>query len=89
MQNLYIALAFGAGFLVIFAVNLLFTDAFEVRRKRIRKRLEEECLLLQRERARGSMQHKELYELAAEGFATPDTKMTAHGLCTSGLPVNS
>jgi len=70
MVYLLTGLAFGFGFLVIFAVNWLLADIFEAKRKETRQRLDEEFRLRQRERARGTMQqHRDLYELAAEGYA--------------------
>jgi tight adherence protein B len=68
MEYLLIGLAFGAGFLLVFGVNLLFADVFAAQRERARKRLEEEMRLRQKERARGSLQYKELYEMAADGL---------------------
>ncbi len=68
-EHLLILLAFLAGFLLIFGVNLLCADIFEAQRQRARKRLEEELRLRQRERARDSMQHQELYEMAADGVS--------------------
>jgi len=62
-----IALAFGAGFLVVFGLNFLLVDAMESHRIRVRKRLEEELRLHQKNMAQGSLEFRELYELAAEG----------------------
>ena len=71
MGYVYIGLAFGAGFLMVFGVNLLLADVIEGQRQRARKRLDEEMRLRQRERARGSLEHKELYELAAGHLVGP------------------
>lgn len=68
MGYLLTCLAFGGAFLLVFGVNFLLADIFETRRQRARKRLEEEMRLRQRERARGTLQYKELYEMAAEGL---------------------
>ena len=68
MHYLIIALAFVAGSLLIFGINLLLSDVFEAHRQRVRKRMQEELLARQREQARGSMAYKELYEMAAEGL---------------------
>ncbi len=69
MNNLFIALAFGAGFLAVFSINLLIADVLEANRQRVRKRLEEELQLRRRERARHSMQHQKILEAATEGLA--------------------
>lgn len=68
MTYLFVALAFGAGFLLVFGINWMLNDIFEERKRRVRERLEEDFRLLQKERARGSLDHKDLYELAAEGY---------------------
>jgi len=68
VEYLVIGLAFGAGFLLIFGVNLLTADFFQAHRQRVRHRIEEEMRLRQKEKARGSMEYKKLYELAAEGL---------------------
>ncbi|HPM84602.1 MAG TPA: hypothetical protein PLF81_28050, partial [Candidatus Anammoximicrobium sp.] len=61
-------LTFGflAGFLFVFAVNLLVAAIQQGRREQFRERLQEEQRMLQRERARASAEHRDLYELAAE-----------------------
>lgn len=74
MEYLLIGLAFGAGFLLIFGINFLFADVFETQRQRARKRLQEEMLLRQRERARGALQYKDLYEMAAGGMVELQAK---------------
>jgi tight adherence protein B len=76
MEYLLIGLAFGAGFLLVFGINLLLADVFAAQRLRARKRLEEEMRLRQRERARGAMRYKELYEMAAEGLVDVRVKPT-------------
>jgi len=68
MDYLIVGLAFGAGALLIFGVNLLIADVMESHRQQVRKRLEEEYRLRQKEKARGSMAYKDLYEMAAEGL---------------------
>jgi tight adherence protein B len=60
---------FFAGFLLVFAVNLLFAANQQTRRAQLRERLLEEQRLLQRERARVATKHVDLYELAAESAA--------------------
>ena len=57
---------FLAGFLLVFAVNLLVAAVQQARREQFRERLQEEQRLLQKERARASAEHRDLYELAAE-----------------------
>jgi tight adherence protein B len=61
-----LALAFATGFLLVLGVNLLFADITEANRQRTRERLLEETRLRQMERARVAVQHRDLYELAAE-----------------------
>ena len=68
MSYFLVILAFLAGFLLIFGMNLLLADYSQERRRQIRDRLEEEFRMQQREKARGSMARKDLYELAAEGY---------------------
>jgi tight adherence protein B len=63
---LILALVFAAGFLLVFGANLLFADISEAHRHRLREKLMEETRLRQLERARVAMQHRDLYELAAE-----------------------
>lgn len=69
LSYILLALAFVAGFLVVFGVNLLFADVQQTQRRKIRERLEEEHRLHQQERARATMQFRDLYELAAEESA--------------------
>jgi tight adherence protein B len=69
-----LGLAFVAGFLVIFGINLLFADITEANRQKMRERLMEEARLSQMERARASMQYRDLYEMAAEEAALSVTK---------------
>jgi tight adherence protein B len=66
---LILVLAFAAGFLLVFGLNLWMVDVTDERRRRERERLEEDARLLRQERARDSMAYKDLYELAAEGYA--------------------
>ena len=75
-EYLYMALAFGAGFLLVCGANFFYADALESRRRQARKRLEEEMQLRSRERARGSMKYKELYEMAADGLVEVRVKAT-------------
>lgn len=76
MDQLLIVLGFVAGFLLIFGVNLLIQDVFDARRQRARQRIEEELALRQRERARGTVEFKELYQLAAEGYGEVRVRAT-------------
>jgi tight adherence protein B len=69
MTYIILGLAFAAGFLVVFGINLLMADMREAHRQRIRDRLNEEARLQQLERVRSAMQHRDLYELAAEEAA--------------------
>jgi len=73
---LYVGLAFGAGFLLVFGINLLLVDVFEASRQRAQTRLAGELRTRQRERARGSLDYKELYELAAEGIGDASVRAT-------------
>jgi tight adherence protein B len=66
MMYLLLAFVFAAGFLLVFGINLLFADISSAHRQQIRERLAEEGRLQQLERARAAMQHRDLYELAAE-----------------------
>ncbi len=68
MTTALLIVAFGAGFLLIFGVNLVMADVSQVQRERARKRLQEEMTLRQKERARRSMDYKDLYEAASEGL---------------------
>ena len=55
METALIALAFAAGFLLTFGINLVTADILTAQRQRVRKRLEDELQLRQRERARNSL----------------------------------
>jgi len=79
MGDYIILLAFGAGFLLVFGINLLLADFLAAQRHQARKRLEEEYRLRQREKARGALEYKELYELAAEGLVDVRTMTTPWG----------
>ncbi len=68
MTNFWLLLSFIAGFLLVFGMNLFVADYFQHRREIVRRRLDDESRLQQRERARGSLARKELFELAAEGY---------------------
>ncbi len=65
MQILITFMAFGAGFLVIFAFNMLAADLFEKKRTRALKRLEREMKAESRTRAKDSIDHKDLFEMAS------------------------
>lgn len=68
MSGMWLALAFLAGFLFVFGLNLIAADFIKHRRETVRRRLEEENQSRQRERAKVSLAKQELYELAAEGY---------------------
>lgn len=76
MESVFIGLAFAAGFLLIFGVNLLIADVLAANRQRIKKRLEEEWQLQQRERARSSLLSKKMLEDPAEQFFETNPKPT-------------
>lgn len=76
MEYFIIGLAFLAGFLLIFGVNLLLVDILESQRQQARKRLEEELRLRQKERARSSLAYKDMYEMAAEGLVDFNSRPT-------------
>lgn len=61
-------LTFLAGFLTVFAINMVVVDLMHQSRKRMRERMEAEFRTQQRQRARESLQYKDLSQLAAEGF---------------------
>lgn len=75
MTMFWSVLAFAAGFLLVAGLNLMVSDIMAERRRQIRARLDEESRLRQLERARTSMANRNLYELAAEGFADPDANL--------------
>jgi len=67
--TIIIVLTFAAGFLAVFAANLLLLDIIEHDQNRIRKRINDQMLQQQRERAKESKQRVEdLGDLAAEAF---------------------
>jgi tight adherence protein B len=66
MSPFVVILAFAAGFLVIFGVNIMVADIQKRRREQMKEWLEEERRLLQKERARASLQHGELHEMATQ-----------------------
>ncbi len=76
MGTFLLAVAFGAGFLLIFGVNLMMTDVRDAQRERARKRLSDELSMRQRDRARRSMDYKDLYEAASEGLVDVKIKKT-------------
>lgn len=64
-----ITLTFAAGFLAVAGANLILLDISENERERIRKRIDDDLLERERERARESKEHfKDLSDLAAEAF---------------------
>lgn len=76
MNILWISLAFAAGFMIVAGMNLMVSDIVAGRRHQLRKRLEEDMRLRQAERARSSMPSHELYEMAAEGFANREDRIS-------------
>lgn len=62
-----IALAFAAGFLLVFGLNLLYSEVRMEREKALRAEQREQARSRQTERARVAVQHRDLYELAAVG----------------------
>ncbi len=68
METLFTALAFVAGFLLIFGINFVIADVLQSNRRRVRKRLDEEFQLRQRQRAQGSLQYQKIHGEAAEGL---------------------
>jgi tight adherence protein B len=62
----FAVIAFLAGFLLVFGINLFWAANQQLQRERMREQLLERERLLQRERARVSAAHRDLYELAAE-----------------------
>jgi tight adherence protein B len=66
MAFTFTIIAFLAGFLLVFAVNLFWAAGRQAQRERLREQLLERERLLQRDRARVSAAHRDLYELAAE-----------------------
>lgn len=67
MSAIMIAVAFFAGFFLIFAINYALADVAEAHRQRARKRLEEELRLRHKEQAQATLADTELYQAAAEG----------------------
>jgi len=65
MPMLLTVLAFVAGFLLIFGVNLLMLDFLTANRQQVRRRLEEEFRERGRQRARRSLSHAELHDEAS------------------------
>ncbi len=60
-----IGLAFASGFLLIFGLNLLYTELRSERDKERRAEMRQDSRSLQTERARVAVQHRDLYEMAA------------------------
>ena len=77
MFYLVVTLAFVAGFLFIFGLNLLLLNLAGDRPSQVRKRLEEELQSQQKNKAKGSMANKELFELMAEGYGDLAVQPTA------------
>jgi len=70
MSMLLTVLAFVAGFLLIFGVNMLMLDFLTANRRQVRRRLEEEFRERGRQRARRSLSHAELHdEASSETFS--------------------
>lgn len=77
MLNLIFTLmAFVAGFMLVFGVNLWMGDVAEKRRKQVKRRLDEEFRLQQRERARTSLNFRNLHEIASEDAESEAIGMT-------------
>lgn len=66
MIYLVVGLAFFAGFLFVFGINLFIVDMAERRRQQFREQVELEMRLRQRERTRVALAGKDLSEIAAE-----------------------
>lgn len=69
MIYIVVGLAFFAGFLFVFGVNLYIVDVADKRRQQIREQVELNMRLRQRERVRVEMASKDLSALAAENDA--------------------
>ncbi len=76
LTYVFLGMAFFAGFLIVFAINLVLSDMLEARRQAARERLAEEFRLRQKAKAKGSMEFKDLYELAAEGYVDLSQRVT-------------
>lgn len=76
MEYILLSLAFSAGFLLTFGVNLALADIFAAHRQQVRKRLAEKMLLRQKERAEGALVDKEMYGMAAAGLAEFRAKLS-------------
>jgi tight adherence protein B len=74
MSSSMIAVSFLAGFFLIFAVNYALADIAEAHRQRIRRRLEQEIRLRQKEAARATLALSDLSESAAESRLALRTK---------------
>ena len=70
MSPFMIALAFFAGFFLIFAINYALADVAEAHRQRAQRRLEDEFRNRQKELARKSVAQENLNLAAAEGMAS-------------------
>ncbi len=67
LATVLLVLAFLGGFLLVFGLNLFVVDLLESRRQDARKRLEKELRQKYRDKARSSVENKELAELAFQG----------------------
>ncbi len=76
MENFVVALAFAAGFLLTFGINLLIADVFEANRQRVRKRLDEELQWKRRKRTRNSLQYGSKDEVSTAAFFETDSRLT-------------
>jgi len=76
MAYLISLLAFGAGFLLILAVNFVLVDLSAMQRQQVRKRLEEEFRLKQQQQIRKAIEHGDLYEMASEEWAEISVRPT-------------
>jgi tight adherence protein B len=64
-----VLLAFVAGFLLVFGINLLYSEIQRERKKKDEELLQYKRRMVQSERARVAVQNRDLYELAAKGAA--------------------
>lgn len=64
-----VSLAFVAGFLLVFGVNLLYSEVQRERKRKNEELLQHKRRVVQSERARVAVQNRDLYELAAQGAA--------------------
>jgi len=69
-------LAFGAGVLLIFAINLMMVDTTAGRRARLRHRLESEIEAERKNRVLESLRKKEQFEMAVAGMTDVEEKIS-------------